>query len=113
MQETFLVLLIIQETHQHLLQLENIVSEALSHHFLDVDIETAVSNGRLLAFLAKNGEVLSRTYTEDRVSVHCRLPRKFAGRISPSEATVKVRENGRVSSSEIASGQPPLDSDVA
>ncbi len=96
-----------------LLQLESIVSEALSHNFLDVDIETSVSNGRLLAYLAKNGEVLSRTYTENRVSVHCRLPRKFVGRISPAEATVKLRENGRVSSSEIANGQPPLDSDVA
>jgi GTP-binding protein HflX len=96
-----------------LLQLESIVSEALSHNFLDVDIETGVSNGRLLAYLAKNGEVLSRTYTEDRVSVHCRLPRKFVGRISPAEATVKFRENGHASSREIANGQPPLDSDVA
>src|SRR4051794_11205613 len=37
------------------------VSEALTHHFLEVDVETDVSNGRLLAALAQHGEVLSRT----------------------------------------------------
>ncbi len=70
------------------------VSDALSHDFLDVDIETGVSNGRLLAYLAKNGEILSRTYAEDRVSIHCRMPRKFVGQISPQEAVVRTRANG-------------------
>jgi len=70
------------------------VSNALTHHFLDVDIETDVANGRLLAALAKNGEILSRTYADDRVSVHCRMPRKFLGQLSPEEARVKLRMNG-------------------
>ena len=70
------------------------VSDALSQHFLDVDIETDVGNGRLLAYLAKNGEILSRTYADDRVSVHCRMPRKFLGQISPREARVRLRSNG-------------------
>jgi len=73
-------------------RLTNTVSEALSQHFLDVDIEMDASNGRLLAFLAKNGEILSRTYTDNRVSIHCRIPRKYAGRISPKEATIRPRE---------------------
>jgi GTPase len=71
------------------------VSTALTHHFLDVDIETDVANGRLLAALAKNGEILSRTYADDRVSVHCRMPRKFLGQLSPEEARVKLRSNGQ------------------
>lgn len=70
------------------------VSEALSHDFLDVDIETGVSNGRLLAYLAKNGEILSRTYADDRVSIHCRMPRKFVGQIPPQEAVIRTRSNG-------------------
>ena len=57
------------------------MSDALTQHFLDVDIETDVANGRLLAYLAKHGEILSRTYADDRVSVHCRMPRKFLGQI--------------------------------
>ncbi len=70
------------------------VSEALSHHFLDVDVETGVENGRLLAYLAQHGEILSRTYTDGRVSVHCRMPRKNLGRISPREAAIRLRSTG-------------------
>ncbi len=72
------------------------VSDALTHHFLDVDIETDVSNGRLLAALAKNGEILSRTYANDRVSIHCRMPRKYLGQISADEARIRLRSNGQV-----------------
>jgi GTP-binding protein HflX len=67
------------------------VSDALTQHFLDVDVETDVANGRLLAYLAQHGEILSRTFTGDRVSVHCRLPKKYAGRIRPDEAAVRLR----------------------
>jgi GTP-binding protein HflX len=72
------------------------VSDALTQNFLDVDVETAVSNGRLLAALAKHGEILSRTYANDRVSVHCRMPRKYLGQISADEARIRLRSNGQV-----------------
>ena len=65
------------------------MSDALSHDFLDVDIETGVANGRLLAYLAQHGEILSRTYADDRVSIHCRMPRKFLGQIPPQEAVIR------------------------
>ena len=71
-------------------ELAGAVSEALSRGFSDVDVETDVSNGRMLAYLAANGEVLSQTYHGDRVTVHCRLPRRAVGRIDTSGAT-KVR----------------------
>jgi GTP-binding protein HflX len=79
---------------QGLSQLAAAVSEALTQHFVDVDVETDVSNGRLLASLAKNTEILSRTYTDGRVSVHCRVPRKFLGQLAPEDATIKLRRNG-------------------
>jgi GTP-binding protein HflX len=72
------------------------VSDALTQNFLDVDVETAVSNGRLLAALAKHGEILSRTYANDRVSVHCRMPRKYLGQISADEARIRLRSNGQL-----------------
>lgn len=75
-------------------RLATVVSDTLSQHFLDVDIETGVGNGRLLAYLAKNGEILSRTYADDRVSIHCRMPRKFLGRIGPVEAQIRLRSDG-------------------
>ncbi len=81
------------KTGQGLSQLAGAVSESLTQHFLDVDVETDVANGRLMAYLAQHGEILSRTFTGDRVSVHCRLPKKYAGRIRPDEAAVRLRSS--------------------
>jgi GTP-binding protein HflX len=81
-------------TGEGLSRLATAVSDALSHHFLDVDIETDVANGRLLACLAKNGEILSRTYADQRVSVHCRIPRKYLGQIAAEDARVNLRGVG-------------------
>jgi GTP-binding protein HflX len=63
-------------TGQGVDQLAAAVSQALSHGFLDVDVETGVDNGRLLALLANHGEVLSKRYTDSRVIVHCRIPER-------------------------------------
>jgi GTP-binding protein HflX len=82
------------KTGEGLSRLAGAVSDALTQHFVDADVETDVSNGRLLASLAKNTEVLSRTYTDDRVSVHCRVPRKFLAQISADGATIRLRANG-------------------
>lgn len=67
------------------------VSDALSREFIEADIETSVANGRLLAYLAKHGEILSRTFTDERVTVHCRVPRKYLGRIPTEEADIRER----------------------
>jgi len=68
------------------------VSDALSRGFLDVDVETDIGNGRLLAYLANVGEVLSKTFSETHVAVHCRVPRATVhhiehqgGRMLPSQ----------------------------
>ena len=61
--------------------LHRVVSDALSRHFRDVDIVTHVGNGKLLAYLAARGEVISTQYSEDKVSVHCRIPQKYLGKI--------------------------------
>ena len=57
------------------------VSEALSRSFLDVDVEMGVDNGRLLAYLAAHGEVLSKQFHDSRVVVHCRIPKHYLDRI--------------------------------
>ena len=75
-------------------ELAHAVSDALSHGFLDLDIETGVENGRLQAYCAANGEVLSKRFDGNRVFIHCRMPRKFAGRISDQEAIVREHTNG-------------------
>ena len=78
-------------TGEGLDRLASAVSDALSRTFLDLDVETSVSNGRLLAYLAAHGEVLSKRYETDRVTIHCRLPEKYAGRIHDPDTQVTQR----------------------
>jgi GTP-binding protein HflX len=79
-------------TREGLPQLAQAVSDALSRSFQEVDIETSVGNGRMLAYVSKYGEVLSRTFSNDKVVIHCRMPRKYLGPIDPREAQVTHRE---------------------
>jgi GTP-binding protein HflX len=74
------------------------VSETLGRGFRDIDVETDPGNGRLLAWLGAHGEVLSRHFAADRMTIHCRIPAALMGRIDPTEAIVTphVRVLGRV-----------------
>ncbi len=63
-------------------------SDCLGRGFRDVDVRTDPGNGRLLAWLGRHGEVLSRHFTDDQVTVHCRIPAALLGLIAPQEATV-------------------------
>jgi GTP-binding protein HflX len=78
-------------TGEGLEQLAMVVSDALSRSFQDVEIETSVSNGRLMAYLAAHGEVLSRRYEDTRVFVHCRVPQKILGRINDPDTVIGQR----------------------
>ena len=79
------------------------VSEALSRTFVEVDIEMSVTDGKLMAYLAAHGDVLSRQYEEQRVTFHCRLPQKYLGRVQREDVT--IRRYDEVTST------VPLDSD--
>ena len=69
-------------------QLALAVSDALSRTFRDVDVEMDVSNGKLMAYLAAHGEVLSQRYHENRVLIHCRIPQKYLGRITDPDVSI-------------------------
>lgn len=69
-------------------RLHSVVSDALSRSFQDVDIEMSVANGKILAYIAAKGEILSTQYSEDQVTVHCRIPQKYLGRIDPTDVIV-------------------------
>jgi GTP-binding protein HflX len=71
------------------------VSEALSRGFLDLDVEADVGNGRLLAYLAAHGEVLSRQYTDRQVVVHCRIPAEHLHALRSWGAAVRPHCNGQ------------------
>jgi len=69
------------------------VSDALSRGFLDVDVELSVDDGRLMAYLAAHGEILSRQFRDSRVTVHCRIPQHYLGRINDDSVTVRPHNN--------------------
>ena len=75
-------------------RLATVVSDALSRSFRNVDLEFPVNNGKLMAYLAAKGEVLSTQYTDDKVHVHCRIPQKYLGRITDESVIVKSHSNG-------------------
>jgi GTP-binding protein HflX len=70
------------------------VSEALSQSFLDVDVELGVDNGRLMAYLAAHGEVLSKRYYDSRVVIHCRIPAQHLQRIESGSIGIRPHRNG-------------------
>lgn len=69
------------------------VSDALSRSFKEVDIETGVDNGRMIAYCSAHGDVLSSSYSDDKVTIHCRMPQRFLGRINDPTVTIKHRRD--------------------
>jgi GTP-binding protein HflX len=69
------------------------VSEALSRSFRDIDVEMGVENGRLMAYLAAHGEVLSKRFDDSRVVVHCRISQHFINRIEDDGVVIHPRDS--------------------
>jgi GTP-binding protein HflX len=61
------------------------VSNALSKEFIDLQVEMSVGNGRMLALLASDGEILSKQFTDEIVVVHCRVPKHVFGKLKREE----------------------------
>lgn len=90
------------------------VSDHLGRSFRDVDIETDPGNGRLLAWLAAHGEVLSRHFTADRMTIHCRIPAALLGRIAPHGAVIHERAAAaRLPPDAVPHDRPPAPASVA
>ncbi|MCD4728119.1 MAG: GTPase HflX [Pirellulales bacterium] len=70
------------------------VSDALSRGFIDVDVELGVDNGRMMAYLAAHGEILSKQFRDGKMTVHCRIPQHYLGRINGDFVTVRPRNSG-------------------
>ena len=74
-------------------RLASTVSDALSRSFRDVDLEFPINNGKLLAYLSAKGEVKSTQYSEDKMTVHCRIPQKYLGRITDDSVVISPHTN--------------------
>jgi GTP-binding protein HflX len=69
-------------------RLTEAVANRLSGSYVDAEIHTSVGNGKLFAFLAEHGEILSREYEDSRVTITCRLPRTLAARLRDEETSI-------------------------
>ena len=79
------------------------ISDALSRSFCEIDVVSTVDDGRLLAYLARHGEILSKRFDEERLTVHCRLPKRFLNGIEMNGAQVRLRQqNGAIGEREKA-----------
>jgi GTP-binding protein HflX len=79
--------------HDGLDRLEAAVREALSDRALEAEVETGVDNGRVLAYLAQHAQIHDRTYDDNRVRLHCHIPRRCLEFLF--EHGVNVRSNGQ------------------
>ena len=71
-------------TGEGLDDLGELVARRLGDGYVDAAVETGSDNGRLLAFLQEHGDVRSQEYADagDRVTVHCRMSRRWADKLS-------------------------------
>jgi GTP-binding protein HflX len=81
-------------------RLHEAVSAALSRSFADLDVETSVANGKLLAYLAAHGEILERQYAEDRVLIHVRIPQRHLGPLYQSGTSFHPHDAARLPAGE-------------
>jgi len=85
-------------------RLAHAVSDSLSRSFQDVDVEMGIDNGRLMAYLAAHGEVLSRRYHDgNRVTLHCRVPHKYLSSLREDPSVqILPRQGSSVAIEEVA-----------
>lgn len=69
--------------------LTEVVGEALSEEFLDIFVDVSPSDGKLLAHLAAKGEILSREFSEDLVTIHVRMSSAAFGMVRQRAIAVR------------------------
>ncbi|MDR2171530.1 MAG: GTPase HflX [Planctomycetaceae bacterium] len=87
------------KNNQGLEQLTNAVSNALSKEFIEITVEMSIGNGKLLASLAKNTEILSKQFTNEYIKIHCRTPKHIIGKLK-HEPDVKITYNQNINNNE-------------
>lgn len=83
------------------------VGVALGREFLEVEVDVDPADGRLLAYLAAKGEVLSREFSEHVMTVHVRLPSGMMGPVR--ELARAIRPAGSSEDSSNSTEEPAVD----
>lgn len=84
--------------------LTEVVGETLGKEFLDLEIDVAVTDGKLLSYLSAKGEVLSQEFGDEMTTVHVRMP---AGAMGPVHKSAKaIRPIDRQAKPKTPTAQP-------
>ena len=63
-------------------EFKHAVSAAISRGFREVEVVAGVDNGKLMSYLSEKGEVLSKTFDEEKMTIRVRLAQRHLGRIA-------------------------------
>ncbi|MEM9587477.1 MAG: GTPase HflX [Planctomycetota bacterium] len=85
------------------------VGEALGREFEDIDVEVEPSDGRLLSYLSAKGEVVSRDFGDQIVTVRVRMPAGAMGPVHRSAVSVKPVSGLVMPATESESESSPAD----
>lgn len=85
------------KSKQGLDDLHEAVIEALSADFADAEIETHAGNGKVLAYLGAHAEIFRQEFEDNRVKIHCLLPRHLLHHIQGPDVQVRFLEKGKPS----------------
>jgi GTP-binding protein HflX len=96
------------KSHKGLEMLSEAVGEALGREFVDLDLEVDPGDGKLLAYLAAKGEVVSQQFEPEVVHVRVKMPVSAMGPVRKSALSIRPitaegRSSERVSPTEAAS----------
>ncbi len=90
-------------SNRGLQSLAEAVGQALSEEFLDIYVTVDPGDGKLLAHLAASGEVLSREYQDDRVTVHVKISQSAMGMVRERAVAIEEARSGRCDRSKVTS----------
>jgi GTPase len=72
-------------------ELATLVTDRLSSGYVEADIESDAGNGKLYAYLTQHAEMTGQDYLENRVTYHCRIPRRYLATLPSHDAVVHIR----------------------
>jgi GTP-binding protein HflX len=75
-------------------ELRDAVIEALSQDFITAEVETAIANGKVQAYLAAHAEISHQEFNGDRVRIRCSIPQYLLHHIEGPDVHVNVLSNG-------------------
>ena len=73
-------------------QLAHIVADRLGQGYVAATLETNVGNGRLMSYLAAHAEIVHQEFGDSRVTLQCRIPRRFLHSIPREDLHIEMTD---------------------